>query len=203
MKIAIFGAAGKTGQQLVQQALERGHLVTAFVRHPLEIKHDNLKQIEGDALNGADVEKAVVGQDAIVSALGFARRSSRNVCEVGVKNMISAMNKHGVKRLIVESAYGVFQHRFAGFYPMFTWLVVFTRMLDKEKMETVVKQSNLDWVIVRPVSLTNGGKRGKYHIGINWTMIFWPIISRADVADFMLKQLDSTEFLGKTPVITY
>ena len=106
MKIIIFGATGGTGQELVKQALEKGHTVTVLARNPakVEVKHANLSVIKGDVLDATSVENAVTGHGAVLVALGVKPPSRAIVVGPGTKNIINAMKKHGVKRLIVESA---------------------------------------------------------------------------------------------------
>ena len=100
MKLIVFGATGKSGQQIVEQALNAGHLVSAFARNPaaIAIKHPNLKVIEGDALDGAKVFEAIAGHDAVLFAIGINRRSTMNVCTEAARHIIAAMKEHGVRR---------------------------------------------------------------------------------------------------------
>ena len=106
MRLIIFGATGGTGQQLVRQALEQGHSVTAFVRSPekLHIKNDDLSVIQGDVLDATAVEHAVQGHDAVLVALGVTPPSRKTVVGPGTHNILVAMKKHNVRRIVVESA---------------------------------------------------------------------------------------------------
>jgi putative NADH-flavin reductase len=204
MKILIFGATGGTGRAMVEQALEQGHQVTAFVRNPskLAIKDAKLSVIQGDAMNPSQVEEAVKGQDAVISALGVSRGAPLDICSRGTKNIIEAMKKHSISRLVVESAYGTRETR-KGFYAKSLWIMIRDRIQDKELMEKLIEESGLDWIISRPVWLTSGPKRGNYRHGINLSVKFWPTVSRADVADFMIKQLQDKTYLHKMPIVTY
>lgn len=205
MKIVIFGASGKTGRWLVVQALDQGHDVTAFVRNPAAFRITNQKfsKVQGDVMNPEQVGTAISGKEAVLSAIGFSRKSPKTVCADGTRNMIAAMQKHGVRRLICESAYGVGDTRNRGFYARFLSLIIQSRLADKEKMEAAVRQSGLDWVIARPTALTDGSKTGGYRAGSNLQLGFWPMISRADVANFMLKQITDTTFLRQSPTVSY
>src|SRR2546430_14761247 len=109
MKIVIFGAAGGTGRDVVEQALAKGHEVTAFDRHPeaLTIEHPKLKIIQGDIFNEAQVEDAIKGQDAVICVLGVKPTTTIPVCSVGTEHIIAAMQKTGVKRFICQSAFTV------------------------------------------------------------------------------------------------
>ena len=153
-------------------------------------------------MNPLDVEAAVKGQDAVVSALGVSGRAPITICSEGTKNIISAMKDDGVKRLIVESAYGTGDTR-RGFYGNATWMLIASRIKDKELMEKTVAECGLDWIIARPVYLTNGPRTGSYRVGLDLSVSLWPKISRADVADFMLKQLSDNTYLHKMPTISY
>jgi len=203
MRITVFGSTGGSGLEIVGQALQQGHRVTAFARTPskLVMRNAELGVVRGDAMNPLDVEAAVKGQDAVASALGVSGRAPLTICSEGTKNIISAMKDDGVKRLIVESAYGTGDTR-RGFYGNATWMLIASRIKDKELMEKAVQESGLDWVIARPVYLTNGPRTGAYRVGFNLPIGIWPKISRADVADFMLKQLADDTYLHRLPTIT-
>ncbi|MDA8388367.1 MAG: SDR family oxidoreductase [Nitrospiraceae bacterium] len=204
MKIVIFGASGRTGRHLVRQALDRGHAVTAFVRDPAKpgISHGNLSLFKGDALHPGEVEAAVKGREAVLSALGFSKGSPQTICADGIRHIISAMEKHGVKRLIAESAYGAGNTRKKGFYARLLWLLIKDRMRDKEEMERQIEGSGLAWVIARPVALTDGEKAGPYRAGPGLKPGLFPTVSRAGVADFMLSQLESDRFIHEMPTVS-
>lgn len=208
MNLLIIGATGGTGKELVKQALEQGHNVSAFVRNPskMKLKHDNLSIVVGNVLDYPSVEKAVQGKDAVLSALGHKRYYFPDkILSDGTKNIINAMQKHGVKRFICETALGLNDTRgkLGLYYTLFVVpFIVFFYFRDKERQEQIIKESNLDWIIVRPGQLTNGKKKGKYKHGTNiGSYIITVMISRADVADFMLKQLDEETYLRKTPAV--
>lgn len=134
--------------------------MTAFVRNPakMDVSHENLSIFKGDILHTEEVDAAVTWQDAVLSALGLTKGSPKTICADGVKNIIAAMKKHGVKRLIVESAYGVGNTRNKVFYARVLWLIIKDRIKDKEAMEREIQGSGLEWVIARPVALTDGQK---------------------------------------------
>lgn len=208
MKIAIFGATGKTGRELVKQALENGDEVTAFARTPAkldDLKRENLKIVQGDVVNYADVEKAVVGQDAVLSALGSPTlKSDDTTVSVGTKNIIKAMKETGVKRFVCETSLGVGDsHGQPGFFftKILIPLLLKNAFAEKEIQERDIKASDLDWIIVRPGGLTNGERTSKYRSGLDKAIS--GRISRANVAEFMLKQLTSAEYLRQTPAISY
>ena len=205
MKIVIFGATGRTGIRLVEQALAQEHDVTAFVRNPskLNIKNKKLSVVQGDVTNPEQVQVAVEGKDAVLSALGLSKSSPKTVCSHGMRNIIAAMKKHGARRLVCESAFGAGDTKNHGIYTKLLWLIIKDIMEDKNKMEDIVKNSNLDWIVVRPTILTNGPKTGNYKGGLDIEFGIIPKISRADVADFMLRQIGEDRFLHKIPVVSY
>ncbi|MDH5229732.1 MAG: SDR family oxidoreductase [Gammaproteobacteria bacterium] len=207
MNIIIFGSTGSIGQHLVKQSLEAGHTVTAFTRSPnkLNLNHIQLNIIQGDVLNQEDVEKAIKNQDAVICVLGAGRKGE--VRSRGTQHIIHAMKSNGVTRLICQSSLGVGDSRknlnFFWKYIMFG-LLLRPAYHDHELQEAHVKASNLDWVIVRPGAFTDGERTGDYRHG------FDPIdqstvlkISRADVADFLLKQLFDNRYLHQSPGLSY
>lgn len=208
MNLLIVGATGGTGRALVEQALNQGHTVTAFVRSPerMKISHERLSITRGNVLDPESVDSAVRGKDAVLSALGHKRWFIKtSILSKGTQNIIAAMEKHGVKRFICETALGIGDKkgRLGLYYTLFVEpVMLYFYFRDKERQEDLIKHSKLDWIIVRPGQLTNGRKRGTYRHGIdlgNWILTLR--ISRADVADFMLKQLTEDSYLRTTPVI--
>lgn len=207
MKIAIFGATGSVGREFVKQAIEQGQIVTALVRDPakLDFNDDILHKIPGDALDPAAVEQAVQGQDAVVCVLGAGRKGL--IRAEGTKNIIRAMEKTGVRRLICQSTLGVGDSRgnlnFWWKYIMFG-LLLRPAYADHVRQEELVKQSSLDWTIVRPAAFTDGARTGEYRHGFPANAKGLTIkISRADVADFLLRQLTNDAYLRKTPGLSY
>jgi putative NADH-flavin reductase len=210
MRVLIIGASGGTGRQLVAQALEAGHQVTALVRNPakLNIHHERLAVVKGDVLDYPSVAAAVKGQHAVLSALGHKRWIiPSSILSTGTKNVIRAMEAHGVRRFICETSLGVSDSfgRLGIYYTLFTIpVILFFYFRDKAWQERYIKESSLDWIIVRPGVLTNGGKRGVYRHGLRVGHWLWTVrISRADVADFMLNQLTDDQYLHSTPGVCW
>jgi uncharacterized protein YbjT (DUF2867 family) len=165
MRILVIGATGGTGREIVKQALERGYDVVAFARNPSKIKttHERLRVAQGDVLKPETLDAAMSGVDAVVCALGHKRwLGPSNIKSEGTRNIVRAMERHGVKRLVVESALGVGDSigRLGVYYTLFTipFILPFY-WYDKGRQERVVRDSSLEWVIVRPGQLTNGQKR--------------------------------------------
>lgn len=206
MKILILGATGPTGQQLIKQALEQQHQVTALVRNPskISIAHEKLTIIAGNVLDKIIVLKALAGQDAVISALGKGQSLiSSDLITDAVNVLIPAMSEMQIKRLIFLSGFG------AGETFMQANLlqkIIFKTFLnsiyrDKAKAEIQLRSSNLDWTLIYPVKLNNKPATGNYKAGEKFTMKGTPEISRADVALFMLTQVSSDIYLKKGVVL--
>ncbi|NEO77330.1 SDR family oxidoreductase [Moorena sp. SIO4G3] len=209
MNILIFGSTGGTGHQVVEQALEQGHRVTAFARNPakLDIKHTNLKVVQGDVMDLPSVEKAVQGQEAVVCVLGAGQKMTGTIRSEGTQQIIHAMEKAGIRRFICQSTLGAGDSwenlNFFWKYIMFGFLLrnVFA---DHQRQENYVFQSGLDWTIVRPGAFVDGNRTGKYRHGFPSNDKTSKLkISRADVADFIVKQLADDKYIHQTPSLSY
>lgn len=207
MKLLIFGSTGSIGRQLVEQALEQEHLVTAFARNPakLDIQHTNLKVVQGDVLNSASVEQAVQDQDVVLCVLGSGRKGT--IRSEGTRQIIQAMEKAGVRRLICQTTLGAGESwENLNFFWKYIMFGAFLReaFFDHERQENEIKQSHLQWTIVRPGAFIDGDRTGNYRHGFSSTDKTTKLkISRADVADFILKQLTDDSYLYRTPGISY
>jgi putative NADH-flavin reductase len=210
MKIAVFGATGRTGRPLIKEALTEGHEVVALARDPSKLdalRHERLRVVRGDVLDPAAVDEAVAGSDAVISVLGHAKGSPKDVQTRGTENIVAAMQKHGVRRLVSLTGAGV---RDPGDRPKLVDRVfgLLLRVLDRDTLKDaeghaeVIKRSGLDWVIVRGPRLTEGPKKGTYRVGLvgknSGTQV-----SRADLAGFMLRQAANDEYLRQMPVVSY
>jgi putative NADH-flavin reductase len=202
IKIIVFGATGGTGRNIVEQGLSREYRVTAFIHKKRGLEGlAGLSTVTGDVLNRDDVEKAVANQDAVISAIGAGKVSFD-----GTKNIVDAMKKAGVRRLIVESAYGAGDS--ARELPILNRLIIRDVLLRsqfraKDLMESYVEKSDLEWTIVRPPRLTDGPRRRNYRTGDRIPLDILSGISRADVAEFMLKQVEDVEFVRREPSVAY
>jgi putative NADH-flavin reductase len=206
MRLAIFGATGNIGLELVKQALEEGHTVTAFVRDParLAIEDANLTLVTGDVFDAASVTKAVQGQDAIVCALGAGSELKKTtVRTAGTINIINGMQQNNLKRLVVVTAMGVGESwdDLSLFNKLFFATLLKSSRDDHETQEAAVKESGLDWTIIRPSGLTDTPKTGVYETGENISAATSKI-ARADVADLILKELEQNKRIGKAVTIT-
>jgi putative NADH-flavin reductase len=209
MKLLIFGATGQTGRLLVEQALAQGHAVTAFARQPdqVTLRHENLGVAQGNMLDLAAVERAVKRQEAVLSALGVDVLRRNTILSDGTKNIISAMEQHGVRRFICLTTLGLGDSRgqLGWLYNLFLIPFLLHNIFDdKETQERYIRQSKLDWIITRAGVLTNGPHTGVYRHGFSGTDgSIKAKISRADVADFMLKQVTDDTYLRQTPGVSY
>ena len=201
----MLGATGGTGRCLVSYALARGHAVTALIRRegPGTEVFGAVRVVVGDVLDPSCVEAIVADQDAVLWAIGpRSGGPAEHLCSGGTKNVLWAMQRAGVRRLICETAFGVGDSRWGGPYARCLRMVRRARVLDKERQEQRIRDSGVEWVIVRPTILTNGPRTGTYRVGADLHVGLFPRVARADVADFMLRQLDDTALLGQALGIT-
>ncbi len=205
-RILIVGATGGTGRQLVAQALDRGYAVTALARDPsrLHVTHPRLTVVRGDVLDGASVDAAMQGQDAVLSALGHNRYfGPTRILSRGTGNILRAMEAQGVSRFVCETSLGLGESAFrlGLYYTLFVIPVILPFYFwDKTRQERIIAASRAQWVIVRPGVLTNGAKRGVVRHGPDLGSFLWSVrVSRADVAEFMLNQLESDAYVGAAP----
>ena len=203
MKIAVFGTSGRTGLMLTFQALNQGHEVTAYTRspHKVSITHKNIMIIGGELQDYEKIKEAIQGQDVVLCTLGINKNKPSTVLSDATSLILQAMEECGVKRFICMSSAGVLGND-AGFWfgkiimPLFLQHV-FT---DKKRQIGVIKQSKADWVIIRPVGLTDSPRTGRYTI--NEGIPTSRTIPRADVADFMLKLMTDKKYDFKIPAIS-
>ncbi|MEV0249396.1 SDR family oxidoreductase [Nocardia sp. NPDC050712] len=206
MRIAVFGATGTVGRVVVEQALEQGHEVTAFTRNAANVtqQHDRLRVVEGDVYDTNSAERAVAGQDAVIVALGDDRTGQ--VRFGGTKSVIEAMNRTGVKRLIVQSSLGVGDSRpnlnFLWKYILFG-IVLRKAYIDHGRQEELVQASAVDWTIVRPGAFADGPRTGAYRRGFGPNEKGLKLkIARADIAAFYLEQLTDPTYVRRAVSIS-
>jgi nucleoside-diphosphate-sugar epimerase len=210
MRLAVFGATGGTGRALVEQALTIGHEVTAFARSPDRLglgAHPRLRTVVGDALDGRGVDDAVRDQDAVLSALGTRPWRHQDICSAGTTHIVAAMRARGVRRLIALSSLGVgdSRGRMSRLARAGATLVLRHALEDKHRMETMLRDGDgrdLDWVVVRPAVLLDATPRAHWRVADDGT-VTGGCIGRADVAAFMLEQLDCDIWLRRAPVLAW
>jgi putative NADH-flavin reductase len=209
MKIVVFGASRGVGLKVAEQALEAGYTVTAFVRSPEKfgLKHVNLIVFKGDSMNAVAVENAIAGQEAVISALGPTRPPVPHMMEISAKNIVAGMKRHGVRRLVSTTGAGVRQpedkpnliDHFIGFLLN---LLAKDVVLDSAENVKVIQASDLEWTVIRFPRLMNGEHTRKYQVGFvgkdSGTRL-----SRADGANFVLKELTEKKWLKKLPLVSY
>lgn len=205
MHVAVFGATGGTGIELVRQALGRGVSVTAFVRDPgpLADAGPGLTIVTGDARNPADVARAVRGQDAVVCALGARDLKRTTIRATGTANIIRAMEQENVRRLIVVSAMGIGSSwaSLSLFNKVFLATLLRSGRADHEAQEAAVMASGLDWTIIRPSGLVDTPGTGVYDVGPN-IRARNSRIPRADVAHLILNELSAGALIRQAVTIT-
>jgi putative NADH-flavin reductase len=209
MKLVIFGATGRTGIALVQRALAAGHEVVALVRDPAKmiVQDNRLTLIQGDVMNRADVERAMSGDvGAVISVIGPTKNSPANMMPTAVDHIMAAMARHQISRLILMTGAGVAMPEDKPKlidHAIKLALVIFAGSAYKQSEAAArrVQKSPLAWTIVRVPMLTDEPYSGNLRAG--WVGVdTGPRLSRADAADFMLKQLSSDAYLRKAPVIS-
>ena len=208
MHLLIFGATGGTGRYLVSQGLEQGLQVTAFVRNSgaLTIKHPNLTIVKGGLSDHNSITNALNGVNVVICVLGNDTRKAlfkpNNVISQSLPSIIGAMQQGRVERLLFVSSFGLSAKMF---WPEKLLLRTLLRNLftDLPVQEKLIKESGLNWTIVRPARLTNGAKTGEGRSGENIYIHPFTSISRADVAAFLLKEAVSSEYQRKVVTISY
>jgi putative NADH-flavin reductase len=209
MKIAIIGASRGIGAELLKASVEDNYEVTALVRDPAKLNTSipGLKVIKGNILDPSSVTAVIAGQDAICVCIGIPpTRKPVDVFSRGTQNILAAIGKESNQKLILITGIGASDSKGHGgfFYDrIINSLLLGNIYIDKDRAESIVKASNVEWLIVRPGFLTNGLRTGKYRVIENLSGVTAGKISRADVADFILKQLASPTCFGKTPLVTY
>jgi putative NADH-flavin reductase len=205
MRLAIFGGTGGTGLELTRQALEHGHNVRVLVRNPnrMPLVNPNMRLVLGSVLDPESVTKTLLGTDAVLSCLGQRNllKNTRVVSD-GTRLIMAVMQQHGVRRLVVESAFGAGESLTqAGLAArlMFATLL-WAPYQDKNLMEPEVKASALEWTILRPTLLTNGPLTGRYTVSAGRPAAMR--VSRADVAAAMLRAVEERLWIGESPAVT-
>lgn len=206
-RLLILGATGGTGRHLTERALAAGYAVTVLVRDPSRVKvvHPRLDVVGGDASDGARLAEVVPGHDAVLFAVGAPGRDRSRIRARSTAALVPAMRNAGVRRLIALSSFGIGETR--QHLPWFLRYAVVPLLLhgafaDHEEQEGLVRDSGLDWTLVRPAHLNDGAERGKLRIAFDPTdRSVSPNVSRADVAAFMLAQVADDRWMRKAAAI--
>ena len=209
-KILVIGGSSGTGLACVREALARGHEVRMFSRSATrsELSHERLEKLDGDALVGADVARALEGVEVVLQTLGVPLNLKLvtgpiTLFSEATKVLLPAMESAGVRRLVALTGFGA-----GDSYPAVTALQRpgFRLMLgkaydDKGIQERMIKASDLTWTIARPGVLRNGPKTGRYQVLLEPDRWKNGIIRRADVADFIVTAAETREYVGRAPVL--
>lgn len=209
MKVAVFGATGRTGRLAVERALEAGYEVVAFARDPsrLGIEHERLSVVKGDVLDGERVEAAVAEADVVLLALGHGKGSPENVQTEGTRRVVEAMRRHGVRRLVSLTGAGVRDEEDRPKLADRAIVALLARLqpavlADARRHAEVIRESGLDWTVVRAPRLTDGPRTGRYRTGYIGRESGTKA-SRADIAEFMVAQVGDEDWLRRMPVVSY
>ena len=202
MKVVVLGATGGIGLEIVRQAMERGHSVTAFVRSPERLKpfQNRIAVRQGDLLNSSELERAIEGHDAVLSGFGPRvpiAKSDANLLRDFAVALTNAMQRSGVRRVVVVSTAFLFKDSILPPTYLFGRLFFPRVVIDAAAMEQTVSGSGLDWTIVRPPQLTDRLRTGKYRVREGHLPRFGFKISRADVADFFVKTVEDRASVEK------
>ena len=213
MKVLVVGATGGSGRAAVRHLLARGHEVTAFSRRA-ESLDARVRTCQGDVMNAADVESAVRGQEAVVVTLGISENAlkvrlrgtshtPRDVRSAGTRNVIAAMQKQGVRKLVVQSSYGVGEtrHRLGLTDRLFFALILKPQIADTEEQEKAVRASGLSWVIVQPVHLTDGTEDDMPAHSTDGQVVLLKV-SRNSVGRFIAEAVDDAQLVGRSVALS-
>ena len=208
MRVLIIGASKGIGLETTRQALDNGHFVRALARSAtaIAISNSSLEKIRGDALKPEDVKAALVGVDVVIQTLGVGLGDLFRPVHLfsdATRVLITAMRSQGVKRLICVTGFGAGDSRASiSCLQRLPFQIVFGRAYDdKSVQEKLIKESELDWTIARPGVLTSGPRTGRYRILSEASQWRNGIISRADVAEFLVRQIEDQAYIRKNPVL--
>lgn len=206
--VAIFGGSGATGKVLIYHALIRGIKARALVRNAnsMDIKSGLIEVIEGSLSNAGHVDFCLKGCDAAICAFGPRPPYTDIFCEAATRNIVGSMHKLGIKRLVCQTGGMIGNYPANRTFPFRLMLAMFNWRLplaasDRTGQENVVKQSGLDWTIVKPSRLTNGKAKGRWHAGPDVRVSLLSSIARDDLAGFLLQEAFDPQFAGQAVFI--
>lgn len=209
MRLTIFGGTGETGQMLVRLALAQGHEIVAFARTPakLTVTDARLRVVQGDLQDAATIEEAIRGSDAVISLLGPKGKSPGLPVSHGMKQIVAAMQRLGVRRLVATATPSAADPNDA-FDLKFKLAVLMIRLSipsayhDIVRTAEIIRATDLDWTIVRLPLLNSKPKQGRVNAGYLGDGKISLSLTRADLADFLLAQLQDGTFVRKSPVVS-
>ena len=206
MKIAVFGASGRTGNLLTERALTGGHTVSALVRRPAKFPfRDRVRVVSGDAFDSRAIAETLEGADGVLSALGARSLGNEGVLERAVPLIVAAMEARGPRRIVVLGSAGALDSSLDKQNALRRFVVekiVYRTLLkwpvaSQRAQWAALSASGLEWTMVMPPMLTNGRATGRYRVDGDALPRNGSKIARADVADFMMRQIASPEWVGR------
>lgn len=208
MKVLVLGATGGTGRLIVREAAAKGHSVAALVRSKAKADLAGAELVVGDARDEGALSRALDGCDGAISSLGTGMSLFRKMTllSTATRALVEAMGARGVRRLVCITGLGAGDSRgHGGFVLDNIVLPLFLRTIyeDKDRQEEVVRASDLDWVLVRPMVLNDKPAMGQVRATTDLSGIHGGEIARGDVAKFVVEQLTSDEWLRRTPLIRW
>jgi len=198
-KVAVFGGTNGVGKECIKLALADGTLA----RDPSKISNitsQNLRIVQGDVLDPVKVNEVLKGSQVVINSLGSRalKGPGVDVCSKGTEKILEGMKNNGIKKIITCSSLGTGDSysKCSIFTKFFIWAIISRPIADKEIQEDMIKKSGLDFVIIRPTGLVDKAFTGKYKVGFD---VSGGTVGRADVAHWMVKQINSDEWVGKCP----
>jgi putative NADH-flavin reductase len=209
VKLIVFGASRGVGRSLTEIALADGHRVTAVVRTPstLGLSHESVEVVAGDVTDADSVRRCLRGHEMAFCTVGADKHGATTLYSTAARNIASAMDDQGVRRLMFLSNFGVLGEKGSGARTaavvFITKLLLRSTLEDHRRALDELRKHDWEWIAVRPMALTDGPRTGQYRLELDQLPRGGARISRADVADFMLKQLASNEYVHRIPAIAY
>jgi uncharacterized protein YbjT (DUF2867 family) len=210
-QLLVIGASRGIGLETVKAALRAGHRVRALARSAasIPIQDAGLDKVSGDALNSDTIRNALQGVNVVIQTLGVdisprAIFERTTLFSESTRILVDAMKAAGVKRLIAVTGLGAGDSRGHGgfLYDTVAFPLLLKRVYDdKDVQERIIRSSGLDWTIVRPGLLTNRPATDQYRVLTKPKDWRFGVISRADVADFLVRQIDDRALIGSTPLL--
>lgn len=204
MKLAIFGASGATGHHVVKQSLAAGHNVHVLLRTEgsLNLKDKRITSTIGTLQDAESVLAVVQNADVVISVLGARSNDSLYICSEGVRSILHAMERSGTRRLIALSAYGASETKAASWFIRLVRKIIREKMNDKDVMESLVRESGIDWTLIRAPALTNGKANGKYRSSTSLKPGISGYLPREDLASFILDVSERNLYIREAPTVS-
>ena len=206
MRILVFGGTGSVGRLVIEEALSRRHQITALVRSPQKVGElaSRITVVQGDALDARAVDKAIAGQDVVIYTLGAGNVRDTTLFSESTRVLLTAMNQHAVRRLICVTGVGAGETKGHGGF-LYDWILypLFTKGIyaDKDKQESVIRDSYAEWTIVRPASFRRHKPAGPLRAVTDIGDVTLRGISRQEVAQFLVDELEENRYVRQSVFI--